>query len=389
MHLLLLACVGAVSLAFWPKSQDPAAIDWTAAVDKACTASRYGLRLAAAKQVANGGGAAVPALRAFAQQKGHNQIPGSLVDTIADADGVDAALVELLREWAGNVDFYYRASALRGIALRAPKLPERREELGKLLGSFHQDPAWLMRTTARFGNALLGDDAAIALAETDPRARVRLATLLLAHGKTPPLQTLIDALAEERSFLGNSWGKACADEAHIALKKWLGPAHPLANGGSFEGDVQKGIQALLGPCQQKSGQTLTMPVAVAARPVAIAGGIELLSCKHGDLHLQWTADGLVQAGIDAGREVTIPAAKWAPLWNDRTALQLRDSLGVVLCDNLRVCWLAPESNVKIAPLALPPAAVNWLKQLAAVIEEAGESRLAADLRSGLDQFAAR
>lgn len=389
MHLLLLACVGAVSLAFWPKSQDPAAIDWTAAVDKACTASRYGLRLAAAKQVANGGGAAVPALRAFAQQKGHNQIPGSLVDTIADADGVDAALVELLREWAGNVDFYYRASALRGIALRAPKLPERREELGKLLGSFHQDPAWLMRTTARFGNALLGDDAAIALAETDPRARVRLATLLLAHGKTPPLQTLVDALAEERSFLGNSWGKACADEAHIALKKWLGPAHPLANGGSFEGDVQKGIRALLGPCQQKSGQTLTMPVAVAARPVAIAGGIELLSCKHGDLHLQWTADGLVQTGIDAGREVTIPAAKWAPLWNDRTALQLRDSLGVVLCDNLRVCWLAPESNVKIAPLALPPAAVNWLKQLAAVIEEAGESRLAADLRSGLDQFAAR
>ena len=97
----------------------------------------------------------------------------------------------------------------------------------------------------------------------------------------------------------------------------------------------------------------------------------------------------MQAGIDAGREVTIPAAKWAPLWNDRTALQLRDSLGVVLCDNLRVCWLAPESNVKIAPLALPPAAVNWLKQLAAVIEEAGESRLAADLRSGLDQFAAR
>ena len=49
MHLLLLACVGAVSLAFWPKSQDPAAIDWPAAVDKACTASRYGLRLAAAK----------------------------------------------------------------------------------------------------------------------------------------------------------------------------------------------------------------------------------------------------------------------------------------------------------------------------------------------------
>lgn len=389
MHLLLLACVGAVSLAFWPKSQDPAAIDWTAAVDKACTASRYGLRLAAAKQVANGGGAAVPALRAFAQQKGQNQLPGSLVDAIADADGVDAALVELLREWAGNVDFYYRASALRGLALRAPKLPERREELGKLLTSFHEDPAWLMRTTARFGSALLGNEAAIALPESDPRARVRLGTLLLAHGRTPPLQTLVDALAEERSFLGNSWGKGCAEEAHIALKKWLGPAHPLANGGSFEGDVQKGIQALLGPCQQKSGQTLVMPTPVAARAVPIAGGIELLSCKHGDLHLQWTAEGLVQVGIDAAREVTIPAATWAGLWKDRTAVQLREGLGVVVCDSLRVCWLAPESNVKIAPLALPPAAVNWLKQLAAGIEEAGESRLAADLRSGLDQFAAR
>ena len=389
MHLLLLAVIGVPLLAFWPRNQDPAAVDWTAAVDKACTASRYGLRLAAAKQVAGAGGVAVPALRAFAQQKGINQIPGSLVDAIADAEGVDAAMVELLGDWAGNLDFYYRASALRGLAMRAPKLPERRDEFTKLFGSLHQDPAWQMRTTARFGSALLGDDAATKLAESEPRARVRLATLLLARGKTPPVQKLIDALAEERSFLGNPWGKGMADEAHIALKKWLGPAHPLANGGSFEGDLQKGIQALLGPCQQKSGQPLTMPAVVAPTPLPIAGGIELLSCKHGDLHLQWTADGVVQAGIDACREVRVPTAKWDGLWSTRTELQLRASLGVVICDSLRVCWLAPESNVKIAPLALPASAVNWLKQLAAVIEEAGEPSLAANLRSGLDQFAAR
>jgi hypothetical protein len=33
--------------------------------------------------------------------------------------------------------------------------------------------------------------------------------------------------------------------------------------------------------------------------------------------------------------------------------------------------------------------VNWLKHLAVALEEAGESRLAATLRAGLEQFAAR
>lgn len=388
MRLLLLAAVATPLIAVFA-TQDPAATDWNADVERACTASRLGLRIAAAKKVAAAGGAAVPALRAFAQKQGRNTIPGSLVDAIADANTNDDAIVGLLREWAGDLDFYYRASALRGLALRAPNLPAQRGALLPLFQEHHADPAWLMRTFARFGSLRLGDDHGVSLPEDDPRARVRLAALRMVHGLTPDVQPLLDALADERQFLGDPWGNRLGDEANKALKTWLGDAHPLAKGGSFEGDRERAITALHAACTAKLGKPLTLPKRVPALDLAVAGGFELLSCKHGDQFVQWTEDGGLRFGIDAAIAVQVPAAKWDALWQGRTPLQLDKDAGVVVCDSLRVRWLQPDRHVKVAPASLPIAAADWLKQLAAVIEEAGEPRLAARLRSGLDQFAAR
>jgi hypothetical protein len=197
-------------LAFWP-SQDEAASDWRKEVERACTSKRYGLRLAAARKVAEAGAAAVPAIREWADEHGRNELPAALVDAVAGQTHVEAEVVQLLTEWANDRDFYWRAQAMRGLALRAPRLRDAATDLRGQFERFRGDPAWLMRTHARFGLALLGGTAVWADAENDPRARVRLCALLLetppAGGTVPPLQPLFDALADERTFLGDPWGR--------------------------------------------------------------------------------------------------------------------------------------------------------------------------------------
>lgn len=388
MHLLLLAAVASPLLALLSTGQDPTSQDWSPDVEKACTSPRLGLRIAAARKVAKAGAAAVPAVRAFAAKHGMAKLASTLVDSFADDAPADAATLQLLVDWANDRDFYWRAAALRGLALRVAVAGERRGELQALLRSFHDDPAWMMRTHARFGTVLAGDDSALRLPEEDPRARTRLAVLLLQQGKVPPLQPLLDALADERSFLDVPWGKKLGDEAHRALKAWLGEAHPLAAGGSFP-DAATGLQALREACAKKSGQTLVAPATRTDGAFVPVGWIELLSCKHGDQYVQWSADGEVRIGIDAAVGVRLAGPTWDALSKERTALALPDSLGEVICDSIRMRWLEPQLHSRAAPASLPLPSVNWLKRLAQAIEEAGEPGRAAMLRAAIDQFATR
>lgn len=389
VRILFALALGVPLLAFLPTTQDPAQIDWPKEVERACTAKRYGLRLAAAKKVAAGGGDAVPAIRAFAQSQGSAAIPSSLADAIADQTTTDAATIALLRDWAADRTFYWRGQALRGLARRGPQLPERRAELLAVFGEHAEDPAWLSRVHARYGEALLGVDVTAAAAtETDPRARVRLTALLLASGRTPPLQPLFDALADERTFQGDPWGARVANEAHQALQTWLGEAHPLAGGGSFP-DHATGIAALLEVARKKSGQELHTPAPLVDPAVPFAGGLEIFSCRDGDLFVQWTADGTFHTGLDAAPAGRLPAETWQRLSQERAALRLDGDLGVVICDSLRLRWTEPDVHQKVAPAGLPAAAADWLKHLAQALEEVGQTRLAAALRTGLDQFAAR
>lgn len=388
MRILLLVAVASPLLALWPSAQDPATADWTKDVERAFTSPRYGLRLAAARKVAKAGDPAVPAVRAFAQQQGANAVPSALVDAYADDAPPDAQVLQLLVDWANDRDFYWRAAALRGIALRVGQAGNRRDELVQLCRSFHDDPAWLMRTHARFGSVLAGDDAAMHLPENDPRARARLPMLLLQQGRVPPLQPLLDALADERTFQEVPFGAQTATAVHTVLKAWLGDAHPLAGGGSFA-DTAAGLQALRDALAKKSGQDLVVPQVRRDGEIPFAGGIELLSCKHGDQFVQWDAEGTVYLGIDAGVRVRVPAAAWAELTRERTGLLLPETMGVVICDSLRLRWAEPKVHVKAAPASLPAPAANWLKRLAQAIEDAGEPRLAAALRGGIEQFATR
>jgi len=389
-RILLLVAAASPLLAILPLGQDSAATDWAKEVERACTSPRYGLRLAASRKVAAAGPAAIPAVAAYAQKNGNNALPSALVDAIADQTHLEAVVWEQLIAWSKDRDFYWRASALRGLALRAPRLTGEliAKELHGLFVSFRDDPAWLMRTHARLGLVLTGDDAAAALPEDDPRARARLPMLLLQENRVPRLQPLLDALADERTFQGVPWGQQVAGEVHKTLKTWLGDAHPLAAGGSFA-DTASGLTALREACAKKSGQELVVPAILRDGATPFSGGIELLSCKHGDQFVQWTDEGDLAFGIDATKTLRLPAQVRDNLSKDRTALILGDVLGVVVCDSIRLRWQSPKVHAKAAPASLPQPATDWLKALAAAIEEAGEPRLAAHLRAGLEQFAAR
>lgn len=384
VRILLFLAVMAPLLVLWANQGD-AATDWPKEVDRACTAQRYGLRLAAAKKVAAAGAAAVPAIRGFATKNGLDALPVTLVEAVADQQTVEPAVLELLGEWAASREFFWRAQALRGLARRAPLLPDRADALRKLFASHHGDAAWLMRTHARFGSALLGETGISEQPEADPRARTRLASLLLANSTVPPLQPLIDALADERTFLGDPWGQRIASEAHKALKAWLGDAHPVVEGGN----TTASIAAVLDAVTKKSGQQLTTPTVMSDPQTPFAGGFEVLSCKHGDVFVQWTADGEVAGGIDASDRVRLPAGVWQELTKERAALDLGGNLGVVICDSMRLRWTEPDVHARVAPGALPAPSTTWLKHLAQALEEAGRPHLADNLRMALEQFAVR
>lgn len=392
IHILFWLVIASPLLALIPTTQDPAATDWPKEIERACKAQRYQIRVAAANRVAAGGAAAAPALVAFVAQKGKNELPVTLVEAIAEKGSNEPPVLDLLHEWALDRDFYWRATAFKGLAKRAPAVPDRRDALATLFTTHHADPAWLVRVHARLGTALLGgapvSGDVLAQPEHDPRAVAKLTALLLQNGKNPPLQPLLDALADERTCLADPWGQRRAKDCFDTLKAWLGDAHPLRAGESFA-DPGTALAAMLAAVRTKSGQQLQMPAPLLDPTTPFAGGFEILSCRNGDLFVQWTATGEIHFGIDAATAVQLPGPVWDTLSKERTALQLDQNFGVVICDNMRLRWGPPDVHVKVAPQSLPEATSKWLLHLAKALEEADQPRHAAALRTGLEQFAPR
>lgn len=387
LHALLILAIAAPLLALWP-TQDPQTTDWAKEVDRACTATRLGLRIAAARKVAAGGGAAVPAIAAWSDKHGRARLPLSLVDPIAKDEGTDAPVVTLLLDWAQDRDFYWRGYAFEGLARRAPRLLDRADDLKALFAAHLDDSAWLTRTNARFGAILLGDAAVEQRAETDPRGTLRLCTLLVQAGRTPRVQPLLDALADERTFLGTPWGQGLGIEANTTLRTLLGDAHPLAAGQTID-DPQQVIAAVVAAARTKTGQDLTVPKPRTDPDRGAVEGIEILSCRNGDVFVQWDGKGTLWFGLDGARRVDLPAANWETLSKKRTELGLGQSLGEVICDKLRIEWTTPAVRCAIAPGALPRPAAEWLELLAQAVAGADNSDLASSLRGAVEQFGSR
>jgi hypothetical protein len=379
-------CVCAATVA-----QEPAT-DWSIEVERACTNARYGLRLAAARKVAEAGDAAVPAVQAFEKQRGKDAVPVSLVEAFAQRGGNGTLTLGLLQGWAADRDCFWRGQAMLGLAQRARENADIAKACADLFQKHLTDPAWLTRTHARFG-ARKTD-----LPEPDPRAKSRLAGLLLAQGDASKVADLVEALADERTFLGDPWGKRRALEAFNALKAWLGDDCGYQPAASWAENRERAAR-LCAAIAAKAPAAITAPASALTDSVGPpAGGIEILSCKLGDLFLCWSSDGTLSAGLTGEQHVNLPREKFLAWAGGHWEIRNDGQQGVVICDKLRLKWdqaglgsKSDQSGVALhfvaAPHALPQATVDWLRSLALLIEEGGSAALAGALRERLQQFA--
>ncbi|MCA8967751.1 MAG: hypothetical protein KDC48_22915, partial [Planctomycetes bacterium] len=168
---------------------------------------------------------------------------------------------------------------------------------------------------------------------------------------------------------------------------WLGDSYPQL-GDDAADDKLAAIRAVREAITKKTGTPLDMPTLLRDEPTPTSG-VEVLSCKHGDLFVQWTAAGALRFGIAGEQTVQLPDTVWRELSRELTAAAPREDLGVVICDSMRFRMRDPDVNVKVAPESLPTPTTESLKHLAQRLEEAGESGLAAQLRERLGQFAGR
>lgn len=317
--------------------------------------SRYGARLAAARKLAAAGDAAVPVLKAHVQAHGLDAIPMQVVDALATADADGPELRALLARWADEPAFFWRSLALRGLV-------ERRDESSHArFVRATEDPSHLMRIQGGRGLWNLARDAdrepVLALLEDpDPRVPVPVAVHLLEQGDERGVPLLEQALTWRDEFLGDAWGLREAQAARKALAK----AFPDRELPKLE------------------------PAAAERGAAGWVGGLELRSCRHGDLFLRWTEAGHVAAGLRESARVQLDAEDARLLLQELTRLPGKPiaTHGNVVCDFLQAS--GPGIRQKAAPGALPTELTDWLAELEDALWQAPE--LQAALRQRLPQF---
>jgi hypothetical protein len=365
--------------------------DWQKEVEKACNSPRYGLRLAASKKIAQAGDAAVPAVRAFSKDKSKDALPVALVEAFADLGGNSEPVLALLEEWSKDREFFWRAQALKGLWLRS-EAPAMYRRFKPLFDSLQKDPAWLVAVYAdlpiveNWGGSFYN---AAPRGGDDPRAKTKFAAMV-RQWDDYSAPYLIEALGDERTFLGDPWGRRRAQEAFTALRARLGDGCGYLLDAKYA-DNEAAIARLIDLAAAKfpKHDKLGPPAHLTDPAIPFAGGLVILSCRNGDLFVRWTADGQVHVGLEDEKTVALPAAAWKRLSDGAAALQIPAQSGVVICDNLRLVLGHDGGDGKVAPGSLPPAVADWLKQLGAAIEEAGDRALATALHDRLQQFTAR
>lgn len=386
-----LAALALAAVAVGQQPDSAVGTDWHAEVVRACTHSRYGLRLAASRKVAEAGDVAVPAVRAFQEERGRDAMPLALVETLAERGGNGPAMLALLREWAADRDFYWRGQAMLGLARRAHADAAISRAHDQLFAEHLQDPAWLCRAHAHFGWLAAGahdpQDHRVWTPQPDPRGSTRLAALLLGQGDPGLVDELLHSLLDRRTFLGDPWGERRAQEAFQALRAWAGDDF------GYRVDLPPDELAAAAArfARRAHGADAELPalLPITDPEIAVDGGLEVLSCRNGDLFLRWNQHGMLFAGLDWQPRVQLPADGFRA-WLGRAAdLRGDPQQGVVICDRLRLKLDAPglALHCVIAPAAMPAATADWLKQLAAMLEEVGQRELADALRNRLQQFA--
>ena len=357
--------------------------DWSALIDKAQNHRRIMLRRATARKVAAGGAAAIPALRAYEKKHGRNALRMVLVSSYATSKAKDKPTIQLLVEWSMDKDFYWRSQALEALANR--RLPELKESFLRHLS----DPAHLMRLQAGRGLCQLGDHAKTLklLSDKDPRVRLRIAICLIEENNNLGLPTLVESLREEASFLDYPWGQLGSIRAFKILRKHCGQdfGYQLGEPSSKNQGAIKNFERWV---RSRLGEKWVDPIPTTKDNSTYLGGIEIRSCRNGDMFLRWTNSKALVFGLEGKTRVNLNDKAFAKL---KAGPQDADKTqqGKVICDFLR--WTCKDQNRthKAPPKGLSAESAKWLESLAEALDKKGRSDLTKRILNRLDQFRSR
>lgn len=225
----------------------------------------------------------------------------------------DARLRALLWEALDDLDFPWRPAAAAGLASSA-----REDERARFLG-LAADRLALVRVAALGPLAAARSDAARAAlhaALSDPDARCRRAAVdhLAAAGERWALRALQRDLFQDDTFFDRDVGRALRAEAARVLRRHLpeleafaayDPSAPAWDAGNRAplASLAEALSALPAGPPEQALDVLRVPPRPRAPAVAVLG-LELTSCRHGELLLRLTEDDRLLVGV--GRPVSLP-----------------------------------------------------------------------------------
>ena len=168
------------------------------------------------------------------------------------------------------------------------------------------------------------------------------------------------------------------------MEEWLGEEF-----GYDPADPETDMAAAQRAIRLAAAKGVKVPVRSSARPEPMddLGGVEIRSCRNGDLFLRWDENGRIRVGLEPEDAFQLPAGLWSVLREERAALTGTETHGDIICDYLRLMSSGPDLHRRAAPAMLPADLQHWLSQLATALEQSGAEELGKVLSSRLTQFA--
>lgn len=337
--------------------------------------------------------------------RGAAALPTELVEQLGRFG--DERLRALLWQCLRDRDFPWRPAASRSVGLE-PQPKEyydfnslTRDVLGTVRAAAVESIGRLLLLPEGLGErerSLALADLRSGLNDIDDRARRASAHALCNLGEYDALYYLAEELRRSDRYWESDSGKAARYAASTLLKQHLDDLHGYQ--ARLAPDAEPNVEALGAidaDIAMQSGQSKPeMPPWVAAGSTVAEGvvGLELLSCRKGELHLTWTADDRLLVGRGRPFEVLLPQGS-----SSRLLQAIRAELGEVTegeiygvpgCDSERYRFavegeLRPaQVHVLKGPDPIPelrPVTLNAVaRELLATLPERGEDPRIASLR---------
>ncbi len=281
------------------------------------------------------------------------------------------------RLWSalGDADFPWRPAAARSLAGSAAGADEAEiERFVALLA----DPLSYVRVAALDGLAALdarGRKSLVRarLADPDDSVRRRAALLLDAWGEHDALAWLVEELRRDDTFFDSRLGRAARGEAIRALEERLGgrfgyearlePDDP-ANVAAI-GQIVERCRALWGAVDPVLPPVARAAPSETAEAEAVLG-LELRSCRRGELFLRWQRDDVLLVGTGNAARVELPEGTVARLVEAAKPLlaKLGDARtwGEPGCDVELLYWRPePGARASVLRVSKGPDAVDGLR----------------------------